>query len=128
MRKWKASLLIAMATVMCVAQTATEYETEDVVRIAGKLQCNCGCHLNMACVMPPNGICPVCKAAKIRIANMRQAGKSEQQVLDTFVTEMGPSVLVVRPGVGGFSAPYIALVLGIGLVAFVIHRYRRFRP
>jgi len=128
MPKWKASALIVLATVLCVAQTATEYESADVVGIAGKLQCNCGCHLNMACVMPPTGICPTCKAAKIRIANMRQEGKSEQQILDTFVSEMGPSVLVVPPGIGGFSAPYIAIALGLGLVVFVIRRYRRLRP
>jgi cytochrome c-type biogenesis protein CcmH/NrfF len=128
MPKWKASVLIVLATVLCMAQTATEYESSDVVSIAGKLQCNCGCHLNMACVMPPTGICPVCKAAKIRIATMRQEGKSEQQVLDQFVSEMGPSVLVVPPGVGGFSAPYIALALGLGLVAWAIRRYRKMRP
>jgi cytochrome c-type biogenesis protein CcmH/NrfF len=128
MKTWKASALIALATVLCMAQTATEYETPDVMGIAGKLQCNCSCRLNMACVMPPDGLCPVCKAARIRIANMRKDGKSEQQVLDTFVAEMGPSVLVVPPGVGGFSAPYIALILGLGVVAFAIRRYRRMRP
>jgi cytochrome c-type biogenesis protein CcmH/NrfF len=128
MPKWKASALIVLATAMCLAQTATEYETSDVMGIAGKLQCNCGCHLNMSCVMPPDGLCPVCKAARIRIAGMRKEGKSEQQVLDTFVAEMGPSVLVVPPGVGGFSAPYIALALGLGVVAWAIRRYRRMRP
>lgn len=128
MPKWKASALIVLATVLCVAQTATEYETSDVMTIAGKLQCNCGCHLNMACVMPPDGLCPVCKAARIRIAGMRKEGKSEQQILDQFVKEMGPSVLVVPPGLGGFSAPYIALLMGLGIVAWAIRRYRRLRP
>jgi hypothetical protein len=41
---------------------------------------------------------------------------------------MGPSVLVIRPGAGGFSAPYIALALGLGAVVLVIRRYRRLRP
>jgi cytochrome c-type biogenesis protein CcmH/NrfF len=126
MKKWKASALIALATVMCVAQTATEYETPDVMGIAGKLQCNCGCHLNMACVMPPDGLCPVCKAARIRIAGMRKDGKSEQQILDQFVADKVE--LVVPPGLGGFSAPYIALILGLGVVAWAIRRYRRLRP
>jgi|SRR5579862_1396850 len=128
MRKWKASLLIAAATVLCVAQTATEYESPDVVRIAGKLQCSCGCHLNMACVMPPTGICPVCKASKIRIANMQKEGKSEKQILDTFVAESGQSVLVIPPGFGGFGGPYIALFLGLGVVIWAIRRYRNLRP
>ncbi len=34
MPKWKASALIVLATVLCVAQTATEYETSDVMSIA----------------------------------------------------------------------------------------------
>ncbi len=78
--------------------------------------------------MPPDGLCPVCKANRIKIANLRKEGKSEQQILDQYVSEMGPSVLVVPPGVGGFSAPYIALALGLGVVAWVIRRYRRMRP
>ena len=66
--KTKASLLVLLATAFCLAQTATEYESPAVNHIAGMLNCNCGCHLRMDCVMPPTGICPVCKAAKIRIA------------------------------------------------------------
>jgi len=127
-RTWKASLLIAVATALCLAQTATEYESPEVNHIAGKLNCNCGCKLRMDCVMPPTGICPVCKAAKIRIANMRADGKSEGQILDQFVAENGAGVLAVSPGKFGTSAPYIALLMGLGLVFIVIRRYRHLRP
>ena len=70
--KTKASLLVLLATALCLAQTATEYESPAVNHIAGMLNCNCGCKLRMDCVMPPTGICPVCKAAKMRIANMQK--------------------------------------------------------
>lgn len=126
--KIKASLLVLLATALCLAQTANEYESPDVIRIAGKLNCSCGCHLRMDCVMPPTGICPVCKAAKIRIANMKNEGKTEQQVLDQFVAENGASVLAVSPGPFGNAAPYLALTLGLGVVLLAIRYYRRVRP
>jgi len=77
MRKLKASILVAAATAFCLAQTATEYESPAVMHVAGMLNCNCGCKLRMDCVMPPSGLCPVCKAARMRIANMQKAGTSD---------------------------------------------------
>jgi hypothetical protein len=126
--KTKASLLVLLATALCLAQTANEYESPDVIHVAGKLNCNCGCHLRMDCVMPPTGICPVCKAAKIRIANMKKDGKSDSQILDQFVAENGAGVLAVSPGPWGNATPYIALSLGLGVVLLAIRYYRRVRP
>jgi len=127
-RTSKASLLVAIATALCLAQTATEYESPAVNHVAGMLNCSCGCHLRMDCVMPPTGICGVCKAAKIRIANMQREGKSDSQILDQFVAENGASVLAVSPGIFGNSAPYVALLLGLGVVFLSIRYYRRLRP
>jgi hypothetical protein len=126
--KTKASLLVLLATAFCLAQTATEYESPEVNHIAGMLNCNCGCHLRMNCVMPPTGICPVCKAAKIRIANMQKEGKSESQVLDAFVAENGAGVLAVSPGPWGNATPYLALAIGLGVVFLSIRYYRHVRP
>ena len=64
MRKLKASILVATATAFCLAQTATEYESPSVMHVAGMLNCNCSCKLRMDCVMPPSGLCGVCKAAR----------------------------------------------------------------
>jgi hypothetical protein len=128
MRKLKASILVVAATAFCLAQTANEYESPSVNHVAGMLNCSCGCKLRMDCVMPPTGICPVCKAAKMRIANMQKAGTSDSQILDQFVAENGASVLAVSPGKFGTSAPYIALLLGLGVVFIVIRRYRHLRP
>lgn len=128
MKNSKAMLLVAIATALCLAQTATEYESPAVNHIAGKLNCSCGCKLRMDCVMPPTGICPVCKAGKIRIANLMKEGKSESQILDVFVAENGAGVLAVSPGLFGNVAPYIALALGLGLVFFAIRRYLHLRP
>jgi hypothetical protein len=126
--KTKASLLVILATALCLAQTATEYESPAVMHVAGMLNCNCSCRLRMDCVMPPSGLCPVCKAARIRIANMQKEGKSEGQILDQFVAENGADVLAVSPGTFGRTAPYIALLLGLGVVFLAIRRYRHLRP
>ena len=126
--KTKASLLVLLATALCLAQTATEYESPEVNHIAGMLNCNCGCHLRMDCVMPPTGICPVCKAAKIRIANLKKDGKSDSQVLDAFVAENGAGVLAVSPGPWGTATPYLALAFGLGVVFLTIRYYRHVRP
>src|SRR4051812_22173453 len=112
MRKFKSAFLIAMMAAFCVAQSASEYEGDGVVGIARKLNCSCGCHLNMACVMPPSGVCEQCKANKIRIAKMLESGLNEKQILNQYVAEQGDKVLVVPPGVMGFAGPYIALALG----------------
>jgi hypothetical protein len=119
---------VALATALCLAQTATEYESAPVNHVAGMLNCSCGCHLRMDCVMPPTGICPVCKAAKIHIANLKAEGKSEGQILDQFVAENGAGVLAVSPGPFGNAAPYLALLLGLGAVLLAIRYYRRLRP
>jgi cytochrome c-type biogenesis protein CcmH/NrfF len=70
----------------------------------------------------------VCKAAKIRIANMKKEGKSQSQVLDQFVAENGASILAISPGPWGNATPYLALILGLGVVFLSIRYYRRLRP
>ncbi len=128
MRRLKASALILVAAALCLAQSASEYETPEVNGIAKKLNCNCGCKLTMACVMPPTGVCPVCRENKIRIAKMLKDGMSEAEILNTYVQEQGEQVLVVPPGRFGFSGPFIALGIGLGVVMLVIRRYRHLRP
>lgn len=128
LRKFKAALLVAVAAAVCVAQTASEYESPQINGIAKKLNCNCGCHLDMACVMPPSGVCNVCKENKIKMANMLKSGMSEQQILDQYVKEQGPAVLVHQPGMLGFTGPYIALGLGGLALLFVIRRLKTLQP
>ena len=128
MRKLKASFLVILAAALCVAQTASEFETPEVNGIAKMLNCNCGCHLHMACVMPPTGLCPVCRENKIRIAKMLQEGKSQTEILNTYVKEQGQQVLVIQPGRFGFAGPFIALGIGLAGVLLAIRRYRGLKP
>lgn len=128
MRKFKASILIAAMTLAALAQTAAELDSPEVNRVAMKLNCDCGCNLNMACKMPPDGRCPVCQRNKTKILSLQQAGKSDQQIIDQFVGESGKAILVVEPGIGGVLGPYAALGMGFIAVVFILRRYLKKKP
>ena len=108
MRKFKASILVAAMTLAALAQTAAELDSPEVNRVAIKLNCDCGCNLNMACKMPPDGRCPVCQRNKAKILSMQRAGMKDQQILDQYVTENGKAILVMEPGIGGILGPVLA--------------------
>lgn len=128
MPKFKTSLLVVLMTVAALAQTATELESPAVNRVAAKLNCSCGCKLNMACRMPPDGRCPVCQMNKTKILAMQQSGSSDQQILEQYAAENGKDILVIPPGSAGVLGPYVALGLGLIAVFFTIRRYMRLKP
>jgi cytochrome c-type biogenesis protein CcmH/NrfF len=109
-----------------VAQTATEYDSPAVNRVAAKFNCNCGCKLRMDCLMQPG--CGVCKAAKLKILELQKQGRSDAQIVAAFVAENGPDILAVPPGAFGVVGAYTALALGLGVVVLTIRRYLRPRP
>lgn len=128
MPKFKTSLLVVLMTIAALAQTATELESPAVNRVAAKLNCSCGCKLNMACRMPPDGRCPVCQMNKAKILAMQRAGSSDRQILDQYAAENGKDILVIPPGSAGVLGPYVALGLGLIAVFFTIRRYMRIKP
>jgi cytochrome c-type biogenesis protein CcmH/NrfF len=128
MPKFKTSLLVVLMTIAALAQTATELESPAVNRVAAKLNCSCGCKLNMACRMPPDGRCPVCQMNKTKILAMQQSGSSDRQILDQYAAENGKDILVIPPGSAGVLGPYVALGLGLIAVFFTIRRYMRLKP
>ncbi len=74
----------------------------------------------MACKM--EGGCHLCRAAKTKIFEMQNAGKSDADIVGSFVQSEGKDVLATRPGPMGVIGPYAALGLGLILVIFVIRR------
>jgi cytochrome c-type biogenesis protein CcmH/NrfF len=116
-----------MAATLCMAQTAAEWDSARVNRIAQKLRCPCGCNLPMSCQMPPHP-CPTCKKNRIRIYNMLAAGMAEPQIVERYVAEEGAGVLWATPGIAGKTIPYAVLATGCGIVLLVIRRYLRSKP
>jgi cytochrome c-type biogenesis protein CcmH/NrfF len=128
MQKWKTSFLVALLAAVALAQSASEWDSDAVNHIAGKLHCSCSCKQDLGCKMAssdPSGVCPVCKMNRIKIYNMMNQGQTESQILDTYVKENGKGVLIVGPGVAGLVGPWVALAGGLFLVILVIRRMRR---
>jgi cytochrome c-type biogenesis protein CcmH/NrfF len=119
----KSSLLLALASGLCIAQTAVDLDSDPVNRVAKKMLCNCGCAQDMTCKMEPG--CGVCKRAKTQIFALQSAGKSDSQILDQFVAENGKQILAITPGLFGTAGPFVALSLGAIVVLLVIKRYRK---
>jgi cytochrome c-type biogenesis protein CcmH/NrfF len=111
-----------MVCALSLAQTATDLESGSVNRVAEKLSCPCGCKMNMACRMDPYP-CPVCRKAKVEIFDLQNKGKSDTQILDQFVSESGKDILAIGPGTLGVIGPYAALLMGLGIVVWIIRRF-----
>src|ERR1700687_2670277 len=125
MRRFKNSLLVLSLFVgTSFAQSAEELESPAVNRVAEKLLCPCGCKMNMACRMDPYP-CRTCWDNKKKILKMEQSGMSDQAILASFASEMGPNVVVVPPGILGSLSFYTAAALGLILVVFVIRKLSR---
>ncbi len=56
---------------------------------------------------------------------MQSAGKSDADIVDSFVQTEGKDVLAIRPGPMGVIGPWGALGLGLILVVFLIRRFMR---
>jgi cytochrome c-type biogenesis protein CcmH/NrfF len=125
-RALRSCLLVAAMTVAGFAQNGADLESTAVLRVGAKLKCSCGCNQNMACQMP--GGCAVCKASRTKIYQMQRAGMTDRQILDQFVAEKGPDVIVIPPGVGGVLGPYVALGFGLIAVLYTIRRYMAKKP
>lgn len=133
MQRWKVSvkgvLLIAALAMVALGQTASQWDSDEINNIAKHLKCTCGCNQNMSCQMQPG--CPVCKAAKMRMYNMKASGKTDNEIISTFVDEgkaQNQDLLEVTPGLAGVIGPYVALTIGLGFVLLMIRRFRRQAP
>lgn len=125
-RALRTCLLIAAMTAAAFAQNGADLESAAVLRVGAKLKCKCGCNQTVACQMP--GGCALCRTNRTKIYQMEQAGMSDQQIIDRFVAESGPEIVVIPPGVGGVLGPFIALGLGLVVVLYTIRRYMLKKP
>lgn len=119
-------LLVGLMGAAMFAQTGADLESAEVLRVGAKLKCKCGCNQSMACQMP--GGCGQCKMNRTKIYQMQHSGMSDQQIIDRFVAESGPEVVIIPPGAGGMLGPYVALGLGLVMVLFTIRRYMAKKP
>lgn len=114
---------------LCLAQSASDNAA--VRRVGDRLGCLCGSCKNTVATCQMLG-CHYSSPAKEKIAKMAAEGKSDQEIVDSFVKAEGLKALAVPP-TEGFSLlswvmPFV--VIGLGLVAIYafVQSKRKVRP
>jgi hypothetical protein len=130
------AVLLGFATLpLVLAPAGAERVSDRAKQIGMKLKCMCGsCDMTAGgCSHPGGEFSGPCQAwalpALVQVDNLLAQGKTEQQILDSFVAQYGP-VIYAEPPKSGFSLvawamPTVYLVLGTVLVIFVISRWRK---
>ena len=128
MRRWKSSLLLLLLAVAGLAQTASQLQIAAVVRVGSQLACLCGtCNNTVAdCQMLE---CHFSKPAKMRIAALQAAGRSDSEIIDEFIGQYGKRVLAAPPAEGfnllAWVMPFVAIGAGLGAIWLFIRRSRK---
>jgi cytochrome c-type biogenesis protein CcmH/NrfF len=117
-------VLLALAAVAAVlAQTAAEKPSADVRRVGLRLKCQCGCNESVAtCTMLD---CGFSKPAKERISRMQAVGMSDDQIVDAFLRDYGPAVLLKQPTAFIWVVPSASVAAGLLVIWLFIQRYRK---
>ena len=100
--------------------------------IGTKLKCICrGCDMSAGLCAHPGGSfsgpCDTAKAELKEVDQLLSQGKTEQQIIDAFVTEYGTVVYVEPPkkgfGLVAWLMPVFYSIVGLGLVVFVVRKW-----
>ncbi len=129
MPRLRSKLLLFLIAGLCLAQSSSDLVTPAVRRVADRLACLCGSCKNTVATCQMLG-CHYSSPAKEKILKMQAEGKSDQEIVDSFVKAEGLKALVV-PLTEGFSLlswtmPFV--VIGIGLMAIYAFVKRKRAP
>ncbi|HEY9157806.1 cytochrome c-type biogenesis protein [Candidatus Binatus sp.] len=105
-------------------------ETTTTAEVAEGLTCQCGCGLTVAnCNMPT---CSFSVPIRAEIDAMIRKGMSRAQIIAFYRHKYGEKILSAPTAEGfnllAWTMPFIALVLGGGLIALVVGRWRSNSP
>ncbi|MCL5263738.1 MAG: cytochrome c-type biogenesis protein CcmH [Chloroflexi bacterium] len=115
-------LIAFIALVLAIGVTALPVAAESVEDISKELMCQCGCTMIVY-----NCDCSTAGQMNDVIRTKLGEGQSKQQIIDYFVGQYGETVLSA-PTKEGFNLtawifPFVALVIGAGIVYFVLTRW-----
>jgi cytochrome c-type biogenesis protein CcmH len=118
---------LLLLTALCLGQGARPLENVRVRQLGEQLVCLCGCGSSVtSCNMLQ---CHFSEPAREQLLAMVSAGMSDQAIFDAFVEKYGKQVLMRPPAEGfnllGYVMPFIAILLGLALVWWLIQRFRR---
>lgn len=99
-------------------------------RLGHKMMCQCGC--NQVLLECNHVGCTVSETMRGELTSMINRGDNDDLILENFVQKYGPVVLAA-PTKTGFNRvawimPYLVLVLGLALCAFLVRAWKRRRP
>lgn len=107
---------------------AVEVDREDLIRITGNIVCTCG---SSGC--PPTHLVRHCSCANAQkmsqeVASLLAEGKNDEEIYGYYIERFGATVMASPNAEGfnllGWSLPFVALVLGGGVVVGVYRRLR----
>jgi cytochrome c-type biogenesis protein CcmH len=126
----KRLLHIALICVLAIPMLGAGAPSSRFDALGHKLVCQCGCgQILLEC----NHVgCPVSPVMIEELKAQLATGLPDSGVLNFFISKYGP-VSLAAPLRGGFDivawiVPFAALLIGIGIVVFVIHIWRRRTP
>jgi len=121
----KRNLLLAVtAAGLAFGQTESQITSPDVERVGKHIQCQCGsCKENLNCNMSAHQ-CHFCKPARTEIFKQQQQGKSDSDIITSFVKQYGQGIFLSDPNSSFWLVPYFSLAAGGVLVWFVLRRMR----
>ena len=126
MSRWKSFILLAVVAGLLIGQDGASLVTEPVRRVGSRLACLCATCRNTVgdCAMLE---CGYCKPARLKIAQMQAEGKSDDEIVASFVKENGMQALA-SPPTSGFSLlawviPFVAIGLGLVAIAWFVKKF-----
>src|SRR5579871_2756576 len=87
-------LAASFVAVLALAQDGdvAQIGSSDVLRVGAHIACKCGsCKDTVACPMALQG-CGFCNPARVKIAKMQLAGKSDKEIIDAYKKEYGDDI------------------------------------
>ncbi|HWE42309.1 MAG TPA: cytochrome c-type biogenesis protein CcmH [Gemmatimonadaceae bacterium] len=94
-----------------------------------KLRCQCGCTLDVYTCRTTDFACEVSPAMHRDINALIEGGYGAQEIIDAFVDSYGEKVLMAPTKSGfnlvGWTMPFGAILVGGGVLAVLIRRWRR---
>jgi cytochrome c-type biogenesis protein CcmH/NrfF len=122
-------LLLALLTVS-LAQSSVPLADARVRSIGEMLKCQCGCGATITSCNMIN--CHFADPVRVELLRLVEAGKGQQEILDTLVAEHGKVILMKPPAEGfyliGWVMPFFGVAGGLVLVWVVLNSYLAKRP
>jgi len=98
-------------------------------QVEKKLRCQCGCTLDVYTCRTTDFACEVSPAMHRDINELIAGGYGAQEIIDAFVGSYGEKVLMAPTKSGfnlvGWTMPFGAVLVGGGLLALLLRRWRR---